>query len=158
MGKSTLLLSLMLLLVFPVFLFSAQIEATDIEYTLYKGKRLEWTFKARYFSKERGDLFFGKDVVITNPYKGLKIKGNQAFYYQREDKFVIKGRVRLFTRNRGELFTSELVFFPGRNLVVGDREVILKQKDLVMRGRGFIYRLDRQELKLKGKTRAIFSM
>ena len=156
MGKSTLLLSLMLLLVFPVFLFSAQIEATDIEYTLYKGKRLEWKLKAKYFSKENENVFYGRDVLITNPYKGLKISGKQAFYYQREDKFVIEGKVHLYTKNKGELFTSKLVFYPKKDLVLGNKEVILKQKNLIMRGRGFVYYLNKQKLKLKSKTRAVF--
>ncbi len=157
MGKGTFLLSLILFF-WPAALLSAQIEATNIEYSLYKKERLEWTFKAEYFSKKRPDLFYGEKVFITNPYKGLKIKGEKAFYYQKEDKFVIKGRVRLFTKEKGELFTSELVFFPRKNLVIGPREVILRQKGVVMKGRGFIYRLDSHELKLKSKTKAIFSM
>ncbi len=142
----------------PAFLFAAQIEATNIEYSLYKKERLEWTFRAKYFSQENPEFFYGESVLITNPYKGLKIKGDRAFYYKKEDKFVIKGRVKLFTRKKGELFTSELIFFPKKNLVIGYRKVILKQKGAILKGRGFVYRLDRHELKLKSRTKAIFSM
>uniref|UniRef100_A0A7V6CEM4 LPS export ABC transporter periplasmic protein LptC n=1 Tax=Thermodesulfobacterium geofontis TaxID=1295609 RepID=A0A7V6CEM4_9BACT len=155
MGNFIKLLFSIIIFIFLSFYcaFPFQIVSHELEYALYKKNQLIWSFKTKeFFQKETGD-FEGKDIYLINKEKGLKIWANKGFYQKWEDKFILQDNVHLVTSEYGEVYTQKLIFYPKKNLIFTDEEVILIKKGLTVKGKGLIYEIETGNFKVEGKAK-----
>ena len=151
MGKSA--FSFFLIFLFPLSIFAFEVKANNIQYFFYKNEKLQWIFKAEKFFQKNSYEFFAEKVYITNPLKEFSIEGKKAMYNMQKDEFIIKGNVKLVTKDKGVLFTPKLVFFPNKQLIVGKDEVVLKRENIVIHGRGFFYDVKKGKFTITSQTR-----
>uniref|UniRef100_A0A7V4N2U2 LPS export ABC transporter periplasmic protein LptC n=1 Tax=Thermodesulfobacterium geofontis TaxID=1295609 RepID=A0A7V4N2U2_9BACT len=155
MGKFIKLLFSIIIFIFQFFYyaFSFQIVSHEFEYALYKKNQLIWSFKIKnFFQKETGD-FEGKNIYLINKEKGLEIWANKGFYQKEENKFILQENVHLVTSSYGEVYTQKLIFYPKKNLIFTDEEVILIKKGLIIRGKGLIYEIETGNFKVERKAK-----
>jgi LPS export ABC transporter protein LptC len=155
MGNFIKLLFIIIIFIFIPFYntYPFQIVSHDFEYALYKNNQLVWSFKIKeFFQKETGD-FEGKNIYLINKEKGLEIWANKGFYQKEEDKFILQENVHLVTLSYGEVYTQKLIFYPKKNLIFTDEEVILIKKGLTIRGKGLTYDIETGNFKVEGKTK-----
>ncbi|RLG13150.1 LPS export ABC transporter periplasmic protein LptC [Candidatus Pacearchaeota archaeon] len=156
----------LLILIFGLFfLFSLsakgdplEIIAYNLKYTLFKNNKLSWHLKAKKFVQKGKNYFEAESLFIFNPLKDVKIYGKRGIYNKMQNKFIIRGKVILKTSNKGEIYTEELIFYADRNLIVSNREVTVKKKDCIIKGKGFVYDLNTENFKLKEKAWARFKL
>jgi len=155
MGKFIKVLSGIILFFFLLssYSFSFKVISHNLEYAFYKKNKLIWSFKIKDFiQKENGD-FEGKGVYITNKEKGLKIWADRGFYKKNEDKFLLRKNVHLITSQYGEVYTEELLFFPEKNLILTDKEVLIIKEGFRIKGKGLIYEVDTGNFRVKEKAK-----
>jgi LPS export ABC transporter protein LptC len=138
---------------FYSFSFPFKIISHDLKYAFYKRERLIWSFKIRDFVQEENGNFKGKGIYIINKEKGLEIWADKGFYKKREDKFLLENNVRLITSEYGEVITQELIFYPKKNLIFTDKEVLVIKKDIKIKGVGLIYDVETGNFKVKEKAK-----
>ncbi len=148
------LLSLVLsLFLLPSWSFSFKVISHNLVYALYKKEKLVWSFKIKEFiQKENGD-FKGKEVYIINKQKGFEIWAKNGIYKKAKNKFLFKNNVRLITSKYGEVLTQELIFYPKKNLIFTDKEVIVIKKGLKIKGVGLIYNIETGNFQVKEKAK-----
>ncbi len=152
---------LILMLTFSVLnakTITFKVMAKNIEYSLYKKNRLLWQFKAKIFKEENDNIYEATGIIIINLQKNLKIIADKGIYNKKSGEFLLLGRVHLFTKKFGEVFTAKLLYFPKKGLIITDKEVLVKKKGLIARGKGLIYKLDTGDFKIKEKTKIKFNM
>jgi len=133
--------------------FSFKIISHNLEYALYKKNKLIWSFKIKKFIQKENDNFEGKTIYIINKEKGLEIWADKGFYNKREDKFLLQSNVHLITSKYGEVYTEELIFFPKKDLILTDKEVLVIKKDLKVKGKGLIYDVNTGNFRVKEKAK-----
>ncbi len=132
--------------------FHPQVIIEKVEYSVYKRENLEWKLKAKeIWQNIKGDLW-GREILLINVKKGVRIKGKEGFYFARRNEFLLRKGVILKTQDNRTVSTEELKFFPDRGIVVSNKKVIVKEKRMVMKGRGFIYFVDTGDLRIKEKA------
>lgn len=148
-----LLFSIVIILFLYPLSFSFQIISHELEYAFYKKNQLVWSFRMKEFiQKETGD-FEGKNIYLINKEKGLEIWANKGFYKKEEDKFILQDNVHLLTSEYGEVYTQEIIFYPRKNLIFTDKEIIVVKKGLTIRGKGLIYEIGTGNFKVKEKAK-----
>ncbi len=155
MGKIVkILLSLVLsLFLLPSWSFSFKVISHNLVYALYKKEKLVWKLKVKEFVQEENGNFKGKDIYIINKQKGLKIWAEDGIYKKDEDKLLLKNNVHLITSEYGEVITQELVFYPKKNLITTNKEVLLIKKGLKIKGVGLIYNIETGNFQVKEKAK-----
>lgn len=153
MGRIIKFLLILAFLFRPSLSLSFKIFATDLEYYFYKKEKLIWNFKIKEFIQKDELSFEAKKIYIINKEKNLEIWADNGFYDKKEDKFVLKNNVYLITLEHGEIKTSELTFFPQKNLILTDVEILVKKKDLVVKGRGLFYNINTGNFQIKEKAK-----
>jgi len=154
MGRITKLLLNIVFLNFLLFSHSLsfKVASQNLEYALYKGEKLVWSFKINNFIQEDNGNFKGEGIYILNKEKGVEIWADKGFYIKNEDKFLLKANVRLVTSEYGEIITDELTFYPKKNLILTDKEVLLIKKGFKIKGIGLIYNIDTGNFKITEKA------
>ncbi len=132
--------------------------AQDIEYAFYKKEKLVWKFKTSVFKERSDNVCEAIKIIIINLQKDLKIIADKGFYNKKEDKFLLIGKVHLFTQKFGEVFTDKLIYFPKQGLIITDKKVLVKKKGLIAKGKGLIYKIDTGDFQIKEKPRIKFSL
>ena len=135
------------------FSFSFKIISHNLEYALYKKNKLIWSFKIKKFIQKENGNFEGKTIYIINKEKGLEIWADKGFYNKKEDKFLLQSNVHLITSKYGEVYTEELIFFPKKDLILTDKEVLVIKKDLKVKGKGLIYDVNTGNFRVKEKAK-----
>ena len=133
--------------------FSFKIISHNLEYVLYKKNKLIWSFKIKKFIQKENGNFEGKTIYIINKEKGLEIWADKGFYNKREDKFLLQSNVHLITSKYGEVYTEELIFFPKKDLILTNKEVLVIKKDLKVKGKGLIYDVNTGNFRVKEKAK-----
>lgn len=133
-----------------------EIRATHLTYQRYLGETLSWKLKTEEFLKKGEDYFEAKNIYLENIPKGIKISAERGRYLLREDKFILTGRVRLYTEKEGEVYTEELYFFPKRDLIEAPGEVLIKKGSIEVKGEGLTYQVSLGDFKLHKRARAQF--
>jgi len=135
--------------------FSKEVKIKGLIYQRYEGETLVWKLYSDYF-EERDEEFKATKVYLENLPKGLKIFADFASYSKRENKFYLKGRVKILTENQGEIYTEELYYFPKSSLLQAPGEVTIIKNSIHLSGRELIYDLAKEELKLQKRAQARF--
>lgn len=148
--------------IFIAFFFSSkalsqEIRIKGVNYQKYEGEKLIWKLISDTF-EQRGETFFAERVYLENLPKGLKIYAKEALYLKREEKFILRGDVKIITEKEGEIYTDELIFYPKRDLLLAPGEVTIIKGNLRLSGKGLTYDLARGDLKLQKRARAQFKL
>lgn len=133
-----------------------EIRATSLVYQRYRGESLEWKLHAKELWKKGDEIFKAQGLYLENLPKGLKIFAEEGVYQGREDKFILRGKVRLFVEKEGEVFAEELFFYPKRDLIEIPGAVQIRKGDLEIRGEGLTYQINQGELKVHRRAKAQF--
>lgn len=137
--------------------FSQDVKIKGVNYQRYEGEKLVWKLLSDSY-EQKGDTFFAEKVYLENLPKGLKIYANEAFYLKKEDKFILKGKVKIITEKEGEIYTEELIFYPKKDLLLAQGEVSIVKENLKLSGSGLTYDLTKGDLKLQKRAKAQFKL
>jgi len=135
-----------------------QVKAFDVVYYLYKGEKLEWYFKAKEFIEVSPNYFMAKLVHIVNDPKHIIIKGKEATYDRLKDEFIIVGNATFIAPKVGTILTQELIFYPSKSLVTTDKEVEVRKKGMLIKGKGMTYYINTGEFRLKQRANIKFEL
>ncbi len=135
-----------------------EIKISSLRYQRYEGQVLAWKIYSQEFQQKNNEIFEAKGVYLENLTKGLRIWAKEAVYYKSEDKFVLKGEVRLLTEREGEVFTEELIFYRKKDLLTAPGKVILKKEGVFVSGEGLIYSLSEGNLQLQKRAKDQFKL
>lgn len=133
-----------------------EVRASDVVYQRYLGETLQWKLRAKELVKKGEDFFQVKELYLENLPRGLKIFADEGVYSGAEDKFVLKGKVRLIAEREGEVYAEELFFYPKRDLIEIPGSVRVKKGDLEIRGEGLTYQISQGELRVHRRAQAQF--
>lgn len=100
-----------LFLFLSLFAFEiSEVKMIGLKYQRFEGPNLIWKLSSQEFIQRSEETFEAKGVYIENIIRGIKIWANAAQYLKKEGKFILRGKVRLFTEREGEVITEELFF------------------------------------------------
>lgn len=134
-----------------------KIVSEDFEYSLYNGETLSWKLKASFFIQTSDGSFEAENVKIVNPSKGITLTSKRATYLNNEEKLIFREKVLLVTSEFGEVYTDELIYFPKKNLILSNSDVLVKKRDLQVKGKGLVYQIDTQNFEVKGRAQVKIS-
>ncbi len=155
MGKISTGIFIILVFFLCSIALSQDIKINGVNYQRYVGETLVWRLLSDSY-EQRGDTFYAKRVYLENLPKGLKIYANEATYLKAEEKFILKGNVKIITEKEGEIYTEELIFYPKRDLLLAQGEVTIVKENLKLSGSGLTYDLAKGDLKLEKRAKAQF--
>lgn len=136
---------------------SFKVISEHLEYSLYYGESLSWKLKASLFIQTLDGSFEAEDIKIINPSKGITLISKKAVYLSNEEKLIFKDKVLLITSEFGEVYTDELIYFPKKNLILSNSDVLVKKRDFQVRGKGLVYQIDTQNFEVKGRAQVRIS-
>lgn len=131
--------------------------AENFNYFLYNEETLSWKLKASLFIQTSDDSFAAENIEIVNPLRGITLTSKKATYLRNEEKIIFKEKVLLVTSEFGEVYTDELIYFPKKNLILSNSDVLVKKRDLQIRGKGLVYQIDTQNFEVKGRAQVKMS-
>lgn len=131
--------------------------AENFNYFLYNEETLSWKLKASLFIQTSDDSFEAENIEIVNPLRGITLTSKKATYLRNEEKIIFKEKVLLVTSEFGEVYTDELIYFPKKNLILSNSDVLVKKRDLQIRGKGLVYQIDTQNFEVKGRAQVKMS-
>ncbi|QER41986.1 LPS export ABC transporter periplasmic protein LptC [Thermodesulfobacterium sp. TA1] len=134
------------------------IVAKDLEYSFYGKEGFLWKLKASFFKRDKEGSFLAEGLNVVSPTKGINISSKRGYYYPKEDKMVFQGNVKLITNDHGEVYTEELIFFPKKNYLFTEREVLVKKKGMMVKGQGMTYQIDQGNFKVQGRAQFQMSL
>ena len=83
----------------------------------------------------------------------MEIWADKGFYNKKEDRFLLQSNVHLITSKYGEVYTEELIFFPKKDLILTDKEVLVIKKGFRVKGKGLIYDVNTGNFQVKEKAK-----
>ncbi len=146
-----------IILFIPFKTLADEVRIIGVIYQFYEGERLIWKMKAQEFIKDE-EKFLGKKLYLENLSKGLKIVADEGIYWVKEEKFVFKGMVQVFTEREGDIFTDLLFFYPKKDLLLAPNSVLVKKGNIEIVGEDLSYDLSKEEFKLKSRSKAQFKL
>lgn len=138
--------------------YSEEVKITGLTYQRYEGETLVWKLISQAFSKEGEERFLAQKVYLENLPKGIKIFADSALYLTKEEKFLLKGKVKLITEKEGEVYTEELIFYPKKNFLQAPGQVVIKKDKFEVSGEGLSYDVSQGDFKLHKKAKAQFKL
>lgn len=129
-----------------------KVVSENLEYAFYKEETLNWKLKASFFTQTSDGSFEAENIKLISPLKGITLSSKKANYIKPEEKIIFKKEVVLVTSEFGEVYTDELVYFPQKNLILSNSEVLVKKKGLEVRGKGLVYQIDSGNFEVKGRA------
>lgn len=129
----------------------------ELEYVYFRKGSPQWKVLAKeaYLYPDRIEMFSPR--ILSLGQKGLSIEARKGSYERSKQRFVFRKKVVLKTPNRGVLFTEVLYYFPQKNLLTSEAPVVLKDRGLIIKGKGFEYEVSKGKLRIKEKSRVEFS-
>lgn len=138
--------------------YSQDVKIRGLTYQRYEGETLVWKLISQEFYKEGEERFLAQRVYLENIPKGIKIFADSAQYQVKEEKFLLRGRVRLITEKEGEVYTEELIFFPKKDFLEAPGRVLIRKDRFEITGEGLSYDVSQGDFKLHKKARAQFHL
>lgn len=131
-----------------------EVRANSIIYQRYQGETLQWKLEARELLKKEETFFHIKGLYLENLSKGLRIFADEGIYSGQEDRFILRGKVKLYAEREGEVYTEELFFYPKKDLIEIPGKVQVRKGDLEIKGEGLTYNINQGELKIHRRAKA----
>ncbi|QJA06934.1 LPS export ABC transporter periplasmic protein LptC [Thermosulfurimonas marina] len=128
----------------------------NLEYVFYEEGRPRWRIEAEKAVRTAGRIEMHHPRVISLQKKGLSVKARRGVYEEALGRLVFEREVVLATPDRGTLYTERLSYLPRRGLLKSRAPVLLKDRGLTIRGRGFEYRLEDGFLRIEKGSRVEF--
>jgi len=155
MGKIFKGIFILIILFLSPWALSQETKIRGVNYQKYEGEKLIWKLIADTY-EQKDDTFFAQNVYLENLPKGLRIYAKEALYLKKEEKFILKGEVKLITETEGEIYTKELIFYPKKDLLLAPGEVTIIKGDLKLVGTGLTFDVAKGDLKLQKRSKAQF--
>ncbi|MFN4131562.1 MAG: LPS export ABC transporter periplasmic protein LptC [Caldimicrobium sp.] len=135
-----------------------EIKISSLTYQRYEGSNLVWKLFSENFWQKNKETFEAKGIYLENLPKGLRIWAKEAIYLKGEEKFILRGKVRLITEKEGEVFTEELIFYPKKNLLFAPGQVLIKKEGIQVSGEGLTYSVGEGSFQLHKRAKAQFKL
>ncbi|PMP61849.1 MAG: hypothetical protein C0197_05275, partial [Caldimicrobium thiodismutans] len=107
MGKIFKGIFILITLFLSPWALSQETKIRGVNYQKYESEKLIWKLVSDTY-EQKDDTFIAQNVYLENLPKGLRIYAKEALYLKREEKFILKGKVKLITEKEGEIYTEEL--------------------------------------------------